>query len=226
MIANLPLWVTLLFLGAFVYTLIIFHFSNGKAFKTTGFIVCWAVIQSIFAYMGFYQETMGFPPRLALILVPSILFIYIGVKNMHWVMVHRNIKVSTFLHVVRFAVEVVLFKLAHFKMVPILMTFEGRNYDILIGLTALLMGGLFLKWSGTKKLLLSWNIIGLFMVLFIFVNAAFSVVSPVQLFGFDQPNRAILYFPFILLPAVIVPIVVYTHITDILKLRREIVSAS
>lgn len=63
--------------------------------------------------------------------------------------------------------------------------------------------------------------IGLCLVSFILVNGVLSVETPFQQFAFGQPNRALAYFPFILLPAAIVPIVIFTHITDIIKIRRE-----
>ena len=67
-----------------------------------------------------------------------------------------------------------------------------------------------------------WNIIGLILVLFIMIIGTLSADIPFQQFGFDQPNRGLQYFPFILLPALIVPLVIYAHITDIIKLKKEI----
>ena len=54
------------------------------------------------------------------------------------------------------------------------------------------------------------------------VEILFLVVCPFQKFGFEQPNKAITYFPFILLPALIVPLVIWTHLSDILKLIFEL----
>ena len=70
-------------------------------------------------------------------------------------------------------------------------------------------------------MLIIWNILALLLVLFIFANGILSSELPIQIFGFEQSNRAINYFPFILLPATIIPIVIYTHITDIIKLWKE-----
>ena len=76
--------------------------------------------------------------------------------------------------------------------------------------------------KASKKTLLVWNIIGLILVLFILFNGILSSELPFQQFGFEQPNRGINYFPFILLPATIVPIVIWTHLSDIIKLKKEI----
>ncbi|MFT4681083.1 MAG: hypothetical protein ACI9YU_000920, partial [Flavobacteriales bacterium] len=128
-------------------------------------------------------------------------------------------RVSTFLHTVRIPVEICLFLLFSHGMVPELMTFEGRNFDILAGITAPVIGFLFLKnWIGTKGMI-AWNAVSLGLVLFILVNGVLSTELPFQQFAFDQPNRAMMYVPFVLLPATVVPIVVFTHITDILKLK-------
>jgi hypothetical protein len=107
-------------------------------------------------------------------------------------------------------------------MIPELMTFEGRNYDIILGITAPIIGWLFIKKKINRHVLLLWNIVGLFFVLFILVNGILSAELPFQQFGFEQPNRGINYFPFVLLPATIVPIVIWTHLSDIIKLRKEL----
>jgi hypothetical protein len=35
---------------------------------------------------------------------------------------------------------------------------------------------------------------------------------PAQQLNFDQPNRAVLYFPYVWLPAIVVPIVLFSHL--------------
>jgi hypothetical protein len=107
-------------------------------------------------------------------------------------------------------------------MIPELMTFTGRNYDILIGITAPLFALFYTKQQVSKKTLLVWNIIGLAFVLFILLNGILSSKLPIQQFGFEQPTVAINYFPFVLLPATIVPIVIWTHISDIVKIYNDI----
>jgi len=224
MINHLPLWINVLFMLAFVLSMVFFYLSNGKHKKLVMLLVLWSALQSGLAYSGFYLVTDSFPPRFGLVLIPAAIFIVYGLlpKQRTWVFENRNTILSTFLHVVRFPVELVLHGLFIHKMVPELMTYEGRNFDILIGITAPLVGWLFLKKKFNKKILLVWNIIGLILVSFILINGILSAELPFQQFGFEQPNRGINYFPFILLPAVIVPLVIWTHITDILKLRSDL----
>jgi len=223
MIENLPHWINLLFICICILTIVFFYFSNNKPKKLTTLILIWAIIQSILAYSNFYQDTTSIPPRFGLVLIPAFfLMIYSFLpKHLDGILANRNSKISTFLHVVRFPIEIILLQLFIHQMIPELMTFEGRNYDIIIGITAPIVGFLSLKNWISKKMLLGWNMIGLFFVSFILVNGILSAELPFQQFGFEQPNKAILYFPFILLPAIVVPIVIWTHLTDIIKLWKE-----
>ncbi len=222
---NIPTWVEVTFLIAAVYTIIMFYLSNGRPKLLTGIIIIWCIAQSALAYSGFYPESdpETMPPRFTLVLLPATLLIIYGCfgKGRKWMLENRNTKISTFLHMVRIPVEIVLHQLFIYHMIPELMTYEGRNFDILAGITALIVGVLY--WNGkiSDKILLAWNFIGLFLIFFILFNGILSAELPFQMFAFDQPNRALNYFPFILLPAMIVPMVVYTHISDIINLMQK-----
>jgi glycerol-3-phosphate acyltransferase PlsY len=58
------------------------------------------------------------------------------------------------------------------------------------------------------------------LLLNIVVNAVLSLPYPFQQFAFDQPNVAVLYFPFTWLPCFIVVIVLYSHLAAIRKLLK------
>lgn len=224
MIENLPIWIDFTFIFTCILTISLFHLSNGKPKKLTLFIISWSIIQSILAYFGFYQITDSIPPRFGIVLIPTTILIIYGLlpKQLKWVLETRETKMSTFIHSVRLPVEIVLFGLFTHKMIPELMTFEGRNYDVLMGVTAPIIGWLFVKNKLNKKFLLGWNITGFILVSFILFIGILSADLPFQQFGFEQPNRGINYFPFVLLPATIVPIVIWTHLSDIIKLIKEI----
>jgi hypothetical protein len=134
-----------------------------------------------------------------------------------------NLRILTLLHIVRIPVELVLYWLAVNKYVPGLMTFEGRNFDIIAGITAPVM--YFVCFAGeqvkNKTLLLAWNFICLGLLLNIVINAALSIPSPVQQFAFDQPNIAVLHFPFVWLPCFIVMIVLFSHLVAIQRLLKK-----
>ena len=223
MIENLPNWINWAFILTVVFAIALFHYANGKPKKLTLVVLGWSLLQSILAFIGFYENTDLIPPRFLYVLIPVLAMLIYGFtkKPRIWILQNRRTEWSTFLHTIRIPVEIVLFYLLVSKMIPELMTFEGRNFDILAGMTAPIIGVLWVKKRIGRKALIIWNVLGLVLVLFIFANGILSSELPIQLFGFEQPNRAVNHFPFILLPATVVPIVIYTHITDINKLWNE-----
>ncbi len=99
------------------------------------------------------------------------------------------------------------------------MTFEGRNFDILSGLTAPIIAWLAFRNGKTNPpLLIVWNIFALLLLINIVTNAVLSIPAPFQQMAFEQPNRAVLYFPFVCLPALVVPIVLFSHLASFRQL--------
>ena len=97
------------------------------------------------------------------------------------------------------------------------MTFIGLNFDILIGVSALiiLIATNIFTFQLTKNILLIWNWIGLLFLMNIVVIAVLSAPLPFQQMSFDRPNIAVLSFPYVLLPSYIVPVVFLAHIITI-----------
>ena len=58
------------------------------------------------------------------------------------------------------------------------------------------------------------------LLLFIVFNGLLSAPTTLQQFAFDQPNIALAYFPYVLLPALIVPLVLFGHFVSIRQLSK------
>ncbi|MDZ7899624.1 MAG: hypothetical protein U5N85_16585 [Arcicella sp.] len=96
------------------------------------------IFQGIVGLSGFYTKTDGFPPRFLLVIAPAILlivYLFNSAKGKQFID-NLSIEKLTILHIIRVPVEIVLFWLFLQKTIPQLMTFEGRNFDILAGITA------------------------------------------------------------------------------------------
>jgi hypothetical protein len=187
-------------------------------------ILAWLMVQAMLAIYGFYDNNMTLPPRFVLAVGPPLLFIIILFLTKRGRKFIDSLPLSslTWLQTVRVPVEIVLYWLMIEKAIPGLMTFEGRNFDILAGITAPFVAWYtFDKGKLGRGFLLGWNIICLLLVLNIVINAALSVETPIQQFAFDQPNRAVLVFPFIWLPAFIVPVVIFSHLASIRQLMKK-----
>lgn len=182
-------------------------------------LTAWLILQGGIAYTGVYTSQLdALPPRFIFAILPP--FIFMGIlfftqKGRTFIDQLPLTKI-TWLNIVRIPVEMVLYGLFLAKYIPELMTFEGRNFDILAGITAPFVAYFGItKNKMSRSLLLLWNCISLGLLVFIIVNALLSAPTPFQQFAFNQPNIAVLHFPYIWLPSFIVPIVFFGHLVSI-----------
>ncbi len=215
---QLPMYVSLVFGLTTLLVAFIFYSATKNSRQSLMIILIWLVIQSAIALTGLYQVTLDSPPWPFLMIAPPMILI-IGLftsKKGQQFIDGLSLKHLTLLHTIRIPVEIVLYWLCLYKTVPVLMTFEGRNFDMLSGLSAPFIYYFgFIKKSMSKKVILVWNFICLGLLLNIVINAILSIPLPFQKFGFEQPNIAVLYFPFIWLPCFIVPLVLFSHLSSI-----------
>jgi hypothetical protein len=199
----------------------LFYLAAHRSWRVLLALLAWLLVQCAVGLSGFYTVSNMLPPRLALLLGPPLLLIAALLATeagRRW-LAGLRLETLTLLHVVRIPVELVLFGLFLQKAVPQLMTFEGRNWDILVGLTAPIVWHLaFRKQQLGRRGLLVWNVLGLVSLLNIVVNALLSAPTPLQRFAFEQPNVAILHFPFVWLPGCVVPLVLLAHLAAIRRL--------
>lgn len=222
--ANLPVYLPLLFGLTVILALGMFYGASHYSNRFLGIALIWISFQSILALSGFYLNTTSFPPRFPFLVIPPVLLIAILflTQRGRQFLDQLDLPTLTLFHIVRVPVELVLYGLFIAQYVPQLMTFEGRNFDILSGLTAPLVYYFgFVQKKARTSLLLIWNFICLALLINIVVNAVLSAPTPLQQFAFDQPNVGVLYFPFVLLPSIVVPLVLLAHLTAIRSLLRK-----
>jgi hypothetical protein len=184
----------------------------------------WIAVQGVIAANGFYWNTTTLPPRLfltgvlpALSLI-AIIFVFFRPSLLE----HLPIRVLTLIHLVRIPVELVLWQLSRSGDVPEIMTFEGWNFDILAGLLAPLVYLIAFRDGRIRRgVLLVYNLIGILLLANIVSIAILSLPSPIEQFAFQRPNRAVLYFPYVWLPSVVVPIVLFSHLSALWKLSAQ-----
>ena len=224
MLTDLPDSLIIVFLLTVILTFLLF--TNAVKKKATVAIASgiWLALTGILSFKKVFQETSSIPPRLMIVVAPAILFIILlmTTKSGKRFTDSIDLKKLTLVHIVRIPVEIILFMLFTHKLIPGLMTFEGRNFDILAGITApLVFYFAFIKQKLGRKTLLAWNFICLALLLNIVINAVLSIPSSFQQFAFEQPNIALLYFPFVWLPGCVVPIVLFAHLAAIKQLLKK-----
>ena len=224
MIEGVPQYVSTVFiLTTFLSIGFLFYAIKQKSLDTfpaklvVTLIAFWLILQAVLGLGGFYLKTDAVPPRFPFLAAPTLLLIaFLFAFYRKGFIDALPLKVLTLLHIVRIPVEIVLWWLYQSGQVPQLMTFEGRNFDILAGITAPIIAWLAFRGNSVNRpILIVWNIVCLILVSNIVTNAVLSAETPIQQFAFDQPNRAVLYFPYVWLPAIIVPIVLFAHLASL-----------
>lgn len=221
---QIPILISFLFVVTTFLTVYLFYFAANKSKLVLIILLVWMFVQALISLTGFYQVTNTLPPRFALLIGPGfllILYLFIT-KNGNTFIDNLDLQKLTLIHIVRIPVEITLFYIYIAGLIPEQMTFEGNNFDIISGITALFIYFfVFVKKTLGKTALLLWNFLCLGLLINILVIAILSVQTPFQQLAFDQPNIGVTFFPFIWLPCVIVPIVLFAHLAAIRKLIKR-----
>jgi len=222
---HLPFYVPTVFVLTTLLTVYLFYRASNNNTRLLVIIGAWMIAQSLISATGFFAVVDTVPPRLMiLIALPLISTAAVFFTRSGRSFIDSfDIKKLTFLHIVRIGIEMVLFMLFVNKTMPQLMTFEGRNFDLLSGISAPLVYYFgFVKRKLAAKQILIWNFICLAILLFTVSNAILSAPTPFQKFAFDQPTIAVLYFPFVWLPGIVVPLVILSHLITIRALMKQV----
>ncbi len=176
-------------------------------------ILIWVALISLLAIKGFFSDFSKMPPRpgLAVLLpLPVILWIAFSKKGsalLRSIPPHWLIGMQAF----RILVEIILWRAFLQNLLPVQMTFEGNNFDVLSGVLAIPVA-MFIRKKWSPGVVLAYNIIGLLLLLNILVIAVLSMPTPLRHFMNEPANTLVGEFPFIYLPAILVVIAYSLHI--------------
>ncbi len=218
----------LLVAGSFtISTSAIADAGSRSAFRTRFvlFLCGWFAYITAMSFSGILTVP-GFPPRFPLLLVVPA-FAFIGFffvsgrfKNM---IANTPEKWLIYFQSFRILVELLLYKALLEGYVPREATFEGYNYDIVIGLAALVIPAIAFRGGQTNKPVLRlYNIAGLVtltVVVFVFVTQFYFPGV-----WHKQPSDApivIARFPYAFLPGFLMPAAVFIHIYTLVRMRID-----
>lgn len=191
-------------------------------------LLLWLSLLSILSVTGFFRDFSALPPHLIVALGPPILFtLYILFsRKTGQLLAVTPASALIYLQSFRILVEFLLWLLFRQHIIPSQMTFEGRNWDLLTGISAPIVAYLYNKGGITKTALIVWNIAGLLLLFNIVTIAILSTPSPIRIFMNDPANTIIAEFPFIWLPGYIVPVAFLLHCFSLKQLLQQVRLAS
>jgi len=184
-------------------------------------VLSWVAIQFAVWKTGFYYD-LSLPPRIPLFMILPLflftgIFLYRNRNNsiLNAIPIYLPIAYQSF----RAFIELLFYFTFLRGILPVQVTFEGANYDVLLGISAIFMGLYAYRANASKKVLIAWNIIGIGVVAF----AAFTFITSFY-FPSIWVNTAVSeefnQFPYLLLPTFFMPSAIFMHILSIIQLRN------
>ena len=184
----------------------------------------WLVYVGLMSYFGIVSNAALRPPGIVYVAFPAVLFVLLVLARSDagapiasafplWIV----IGMQTF----RIGVELMLHRLWVDGLAPRIVTYQGSNADIWIGLSAPLIAWLSTRGRWGERLALGWNVLGLLTLANAITLGALTAPG-LNLIRGEVPNVAIGAFPFTYIAGFFAPLAMALHALSIRDLRAEL----
>ncbi|MCP3169776.1 hypothetical protein [Myxococcus qinghaiensis] len=180
-------------------------------------------VSGVLAARGALSNMDSLPPAVFGVILPATVLTLVLAKSRFGERLVRGLSLESLVgfQVFRVAVEVALWALHREGVVPVEMTFEKLNFDILTGLTAPVMAWLIHRGRAPRALVWTWNTAGLVLLLTIVAIAVLASPPFARVFEATPRNTVITTAPFVWLPVVLVQAALFGHLLVFRWLRRH-----
>ncbi len=181
----------------------------------------WMGLTWVAASSGILQQWDRTPPPFLLVpigasIVSLILaFGGVGTRMAHHLPLWTLVGIQSF----RLPLELAMHALVARGIMPIQMSYSGRNFDILTGITAIVVALLVKLGYAGRTLVMVWNGLGLALLVNV-VTVAIASTPMFKAFGDDRVVTFVAYTPFVWLPTVMVVAALAGHLVIFRALRR------
>jgi hypothetical protein len=189
-------------------------------------LIVWLGAMATLAQSGVLSNWASLPPKWPLLpLIALGTFVLLGQtftfrRLLAEIPSWQPVALQTF----RVGVELAFWRLSLQGIAPVQVTFEGRNFDGLVGLTApVLAAGIALGWFG-PRLTIAWNLFGLAMLANAIATVATSTPGPLHLNWPGEPFTTIATWPVIWIPGLLAPVGIFLHFVSIRQAFARIAS--
>lgn len=178
----------------------------------------WLAYVGSLSWTGVIADPALRPPGVFFILLPVFIFVGLfAVRSAAGLQVAARVPIALLMgaQVFRVPVELGLHRLWSEGLVPRLMTYEGGNVDIFIGLSAPVVAWLATRGATECRVAIGWNVLGLLALANIVVRSALTAPGPLNLLHAEVPNLAIGTFPYTFLAGFFAPMAVLLHVLSL-----------
>lgn len=183
----------------------------------------WLALTGVLAARGFYADFSARPPRMFFALAPGlVLFNVVALRgdDARRLVAAMPRTWPIALQSMRALVELGLYGLMVQGRLPTHLTFEGRNFDVLVGLSAPVVAvGVARGWIRERGLI-AWNLASIALLINIVGMAITTMPGPLHLVWPGPSNVVIAELPYVWLPAFLVPLAALGHTLSLRQIRH------
>lgn len=191
----------------------------------------WLAATGGLAASGALENWERTPPPMFVVMIVAVTFVVLLARSRFGRTLAEGLSFAALVgyQAFRIAVEFMLHRAYEGGVIGVQMTWSGRNFDVVTGVSALVLGAWLALRSGegergksTRIVMWAWNIVGVALLVNIVVVAMLSM--PTRLLAFDgPPNAWVATFPYVWLPTVMVTAALFGHLIVLrrLLLRQE-----
>ena len=181
----------------------------------------WLLFTGALAAGGLLTRFDTFPPPLLRVVLPTLLITRgVGLSPLArgWIQSWSLASMVAF-QSFRLPLELLMHQAAREGVMPVQMSFSGRNFDIVTGLLALPLSLWLSRGGRSRAVVWLWNLLGLALLCNVVGVAIASFPGPLRLFHQEPANLWVTTFPFVWLPTVMVPLALAGHVLIARKLK-------
>jgi hypothetical protein len=214
-------------MAAAIVATVIRYLDKRTAFALAASLLAWSTYVGLMGYCGVIRNTNLRPPGIAFIIIPIVIFLevfIVATKSSAGARVALAFPLWIILAAqsFRIGVELFLHQLWIEGLVPKMLTFEGANVDIFVGLSAPLIAWFSTRGQPGIRVALVWNILGLLALSNVVVRAVLTAPGPLNLIHTGVPNLMMGTFPFVFIPGFFVPLAAVLHVVAIRAIGTQL----
>jgi hypothetical protein len=173
-------------------------------------LAAWLGYSGWAAASGLLNHPNAFPPRMLFLLLPMAILLsgMLLRPELSQLTAHVSIAELTALQAFRIGAEAAIYLAVATRQMPEIMSFHHpvwhRNWDIIPAFTALPVAWVIWRGQASWLFLVGWHVFGLLCLTNVLIHGILSAPSPIRLLTHETPNVAVVEFPFVWLPAILV----------------------
>ena len=191
-------------------------------------LLAWLLYVGALGAFGVLRNAGLRPPGSAFVFLPVVLFmVLVVIRSRAAGRIALAIPLPLLIGAQTFRIGVELFfhQLWIDGLVPKMLTFEGANVDIVVGLSAPLAAWISTRGPAGLRAALLWNILGLLALANVATRAVLTAPGPLNVIHAEVPNLSIGTVPFVYIAGFFAPLAVALHILALRALAGRAAAA-